>query len=126
MLVDNSVKKSNVTDCCELEAGVYICHDLVIFKSQIISLLIFKRGYHLLVLFKNIDYVVIRVLLIIELFKKFYIKNETSLIFSIGACITKNFTLCEIGFSDIKKMPLIYIFSVIIIDFYFKFHYKVI
>ena len=30
---------------------------------------------------------------------------------------TINLTFCDIGFSGIKKMPLIYIFSVIIIGF---------
>ena len=39
---------------------------------------------------------------------------------------TTNLTFCDIEFSVIKKMPLIHIFSIIIIDFYFKFHYKVI
>ena len=37
---------------------------------------------------------------------------------------TTNLTFCDIRFSDIKKMPLIHIFSIIIIDFSFKFHYK--
>ena len=39
---------------------------------------------------------------------------------------TTNFTFCDIAFSDIKKMSLNHIFSVIIIDFYFKLHHKVI
>ena len=39
---------------------------------------------------------------------------------------TTNSIFCNIRFSSIKKMPVIYIFSIIIIDFYFKFIYKVI
>ena len=39
---------------------------------------------------------------------------------------TIKLTFSDIGFSIIKKMPLIYNFSVIIIGFYFKFQYKVI
>ena len=39
---------------------------------------------------------------------------------------TINLIFFYICFSGIKKMPQIYIFSVIIIGFYFKFHYKVI
>ena len=35
-------------------------------------------------------------------------------------------TFFDIEFSEIKKILLIYIFCVIIVGFYFKFHYKVI
>ena len=37
-----------------------------------------------------------------------------------------NLTFHDIEFSSIKKIPLIYIFNVIVIGFYFKFHYKII
>ena len=37
-----------------------------------------------------------------------------------------NLIFCDTRFSGITKMLLIYIFSVIIIEFSFKFHYKVI
>ena len=39
---------------------------------------------------------------------------------------TTNLTFRDIQFSDIKKIPRIYIFSVIIVGFYFTLHYKMI
>ena len=38
--------------------------------------------------------------------------------------LEQNLTFCDIGFSGIKKMPFIYIFSVIIIDFSLSFTIK--